>query len=124
MEKKKFLFVSYDALTGDLAWQVFKEGHDVKYYIKNPSEKEVYDGFVPKVNSWKNEIDWADIIIFDDVVWGKNAQKLRNQGKSVIGGTPYTDRLENERLFGQQELKKMGIPIIPHKDFTSFDTAI
>ena len=42
--KKKFLFVSYDALISDVAWQVAKEGHDVKYYIKNPSDKDSADG--------------------------------------------------------------------------------
>jgi len=124
MGKNKFLFVSASALTGDLAWQILKEGHDVKYCIKDASEKEVYDGFVPKVKDWKKEVDWADIIVFDDVIWGEKAKKLRSQGKLVIGGTPYSDKLENERLFGQQELKKMGIPIIPHKDFTSFEQAI
>ncbi|SMO78027.1 hypothetical protein SAMN06264867_1091, partial [Halorubrum cibi] len=34
MESKHFLFVSADAaLITDLAWQVHREGHDVKYYI-------------------------------------------------------------------------------------------
>ena len=29
---KKFLFVSDESLSGDLAWQIKKEGHDVKAY--------------------------------------------------------------------------------------------
>lgn len=124
IEKKKFLFVSIDARSGDLAWIVLKEGHEVKYYIKDNSEKEVYDGFVPKINDWEKEIDWADVIIFDDAGWGEKAKRLREQGKLVIGGTPYTDRLEDERSFGQEELKALGIPIISHEDFTSFDDAI
>ncbi|MEM5872097.1 MAG: phosphoribosylamine--glycine ligase, partial [Candidatus Aenigmatarchaeota archaeon] len=66
-EKKKFLFVSIDALITDIAWQVFKEGHEVKYFIETPSEKEIGDGFVPKTDDWKKEIDWADVIVFDDV---------------------------------------------------------
>lgn len=125
METKNFLFVSLDALIGDIAWQVVKEGHNVKYYIENPEEKEVVDGFVPKVDIWENEIDWADVVIFDDVLGqGTKAKKLRDQGKFVIGGTPYTDGLEDDRTFGQEELKKAGISIIPYRDFTSFDDAI
>ena len=27
---KKFLFVSFESLSGDLAWQLKKEGHEVK----------------------------------------------------------------------------------------------
>ena len=41
-----------------------------------------------------------------------------------MGGTPYTDRLEDDRGFGQSELKAAGVNIIPQQDFTSFDDAI
>ena len=33
MNPKKFLFVSIDGLIGDIAWQIVKEGHEVKYFI-------------------------------------------------------------------------------------------
>ncbi|MBN2330432.1 MAG: phosphoribosylamine--glycine ligase [Candidatus Aenigmarchaeota archaeon] len=125
MEKRNFLFVSLDALIGDIAWQVAKEGHNVKYYIEHPAEKEVADGFVPKSENWKKDVDWADVIIFDDVLGqGRKAKKLRDQGHGVVGGTPYTDKLEDDRSFGQEELKDARIPIIPYKNFTSFDEAI
>jgi phosphoribosylamine--glycine ligase len=42
----------------------------------------------------------------------------------VVGGSPYTDRLEDDRAFGQQELKSVGVSIIPHENFTSFDEAV
>lgn len=123
--KKKFLFVSFDGLISDVAWQVVKEGHDVKYYIKNPVDKDSADGLVPKIDSWENEITWADIIIFDDVLgMGKMAEKVRKQGKLVVGGSAYTDQLEDDRAFGQEQLKKYGIPIIPYENFTDFDQAI
>lgn len=120
-----FLFVSYDGLIGDLAWHVIKEGHAVKYSIDNPVDKDVGEGFVPMVEDWKAEVDWADVIVFDDVLgMGTEAQKLREAGKHVVGGTPYTDMLEDDRSFGQEELKKHGISIIPYKQFESFDEAI
>jgi phosphoribosylamine---glycine ligase len=125
MERKKFLFVSYESLIGDIAWQVVKEGHDVKYYVKNPEERDIADGFVPKTDDWKKEVEWADVIVFDDVLGhGTEAKRLRDQGKHVIGGTPYTDRLEDDREFGQAELKKWGVPIIPNWNFSSFEEAI
>lgn len=120
-----FLFVSYDGLIGDLAWNVLKEGHEVKYAISNPADREVGAGFVPMVDDWKAEVDWADVVIFDDVLgMGTEAKKLRDAGKLVVGGTPYTDMLEDDRSFGQEELKKHGISIIPYKHFESFDDAI
>ncbi|MDP2907403.1 MAG: phosphoribosylamine--glycine ligase, partial [Nanoarchaeota archaeon] len=122
---KNFLFISISNLIGDIAWQIVKEGHNVKYFVEEEDEKDVADGFVPKVDDWQKEVAWADCIIFDDVLGqGTKAKKLREQGKLVIGGTPYTDKLEDDRAFGQEELKKYGVSILPYKDFTSFDEAI
>jgi phosphoribosylamine---glycine ligase len=125
MEKKKFLFVSYDALISDIAWQVVKEGHEVKYWIREDDSADVADGFVPKVKNWEKEIDWADIIVFDDVLgMGTWADEMRKKGKLVVGGSPYADQLEDDRTFGQEELKKNGVSIIPFQEFSSFDEAI
>jgi phosphoribosylamine-glycine ligase len=125
IEPKNFLFISIDALITDIAWQVAKEGHQVKYFIEDKGEKECGDGFIEKVEDWEKEVDWADVIVFDDVLGeGKKAKALRDKGKKVIGGTPYTDKLEDERAFGQEELKKFGVPVAPYWDFTNFDDAI
>jgi len=86
MERKKFLFASIDGLINDMA-----------------------DGFVPKTDNRKNEIEGADIIIFDDVLGhGTKAQKLRKEERLVIGGTEYTDKLDDNLTLGQDELKKAG----------------
>lgn len=123
--RRKFLFVSYDGLIGDIAWQVIKEGNEAKYYIKSEDDQDIADGFVPKTDDWRKDSDWADVIIFDDVLGhGKMAAEMRLKGKFVIGGTEYTDRLEDDRAFGQEELKKLGVNIIPYGEFTSFDDAI
>jgi len=120
----KFLFVSYTGLIADIAWQVVKEGHEGKLWIQDPEEAEIGDGFVPKTRDWKSEVDWADVVVFDDVLgMGAMAEELRKAGKKVVGGTAYTDRLEDDRAFGQAELKAAGVPIIPQENFTSFDDA-
>lgn len=120
----RFLFVSYDALITDIAWRVIEEGHEAKYWIREADAREVGDGFVPKTDDWKSEVDWADVVVFDDVLgMGEEAARLREAGKPVVGGTPYTDRLEDDRSFGQTELKALGIPIIPFEEFSSFTAA-
>ncbi len=121
---KKFLFVSFESLSGDLAWQIKKENNDVKIFIAAEADKDVYDGFLEKVTNWKDHVDWADVIIFDDVGFGKTAQDLRKKGKLVIGGSEYADKLESDRQFGQEEMKKAGMGVLPHWDFTNFDEAI
>src|SRR5260370_29665030 len=125
MDKRKFLFASISGLIGDIAWEVQKEGHDVRYFIEAEGERDIDDGFVPKSKDWERDAKWADIIVFDDTLGqGAKAKALRATGKPVIGGTEYTDRLEDDRSFGQEELKKAGVNIIPYQDFDSFDPAI
>ncbi|MBS3125042.1 phosphoribosylamine--glycine ligase [Candidatus Woesearchaeota archaeon] len=123
-EKKKFLFVSYEALIGDLAWIVKQEGHDVKYYIGDKPSRDICEGFIDKCEEWQAQKDWADVIVFDDCIFGEVADKLRKEGKAVVGSSVYTDKLEEDREFGQQELKKVGVNVLPHWDFTDFDEAI
>src|SRR5258706_465105 len=125
MDKRKFLFVSLSGLIGDIAWQVLKEGHDVRYYIDAEKERDIADGFVPKSKDWEKDAKWSDIIVFDDTLaQGGKAQALRAAGKPVIGATPYADRLEDDRSFGHEQLKSAGVSIIPYEDFDSFDPAI
>ena len=121
---KKFLFVSFESLSGDLAWQVQKEGNEVKIFIASESDKDVYDGFLEKVNKWEEFVDWADVVVLDDVGFGKIADSLRKTGKLVVGGSEYTDKLEEDRQFGQEEMKNAGMIVLPNWNFTDFDTAI
>src|ERR1700685_468506 len=125
MDKKNFLFVSLTGLISDIAWQISKEGHEVRYFIADKKERDIADGFVAKSKDWEKDKDWADIFVFDDTLGqGPKAQALRAQGKKVIGGTTYGDRLEDDRSFGQEELKKAGVNIIPYTEFESFDDAV
>ena len=130
MEKRKkklgklnFLFVSIQGLIGDLAWKVTQEGHNARYYIKESFEKNVCDGFVQKVTAWREHVDWADVIVFDDIGNGSIPQTLRRKGKLVVGGTSYTDRLEIDREFGQKELTEVGVNVLPNYNFRDFDEA-
>ncbi len=120
----KFLFVTYEALSADLAWQLKKEGHDVKFYCHDQAEKDVGDGFFEKVEEWEPLKDWADVIIMDDIDFGPKAEQLRSEGKRVVGGSVYTDKLELDREFGQTELKAAGVGILPSWNFDSFDKAV
>jgi phosphoribosylamine--glycine ligase len=120
----KFLFVTDEALSADLAWQLRKEGHDVRFYCRSQGEKDVGDGFFEKVNEWEPHKDWADAIVFDDIGFGPKAEQLREEGKHVVGGSTYTDRLELDREFGQAELKQAGVQVLPSWNFSSFDEGI
>lgn len=123
-KKLKFLLISRWGDLLDIAHAILKEGNDVKLYIDYKPCREVGYGFVPKTQNWQKYTDWADIIIFDYTGFGKIATELRSQGKLVIGGTEYTDNLEQDRSFGQNELKRHKIKILNFKEFTTFHDAI
>ena len=120
----KLLFVSAFGGTADLAQRAQSEGSEVRFWVQSRAEKEVGDGFVPKVDDWKAHVDWADVIVFDDTEWGDVCEDLRRRGKAVVGGTAYSDRLELDRDFGQSEMRAAGLTTLPSWDFDSFDAAI
>jgi len=121
-KKYKFLFVSWESISGDLAWQIQKEGHKVKVYIKDKDD--TYEGILEKVDNWKDHIDWADVIVFDDVGFGSKADELRKIGKLVVGGSVYADKLEEDREFGQSEMSRVGMLTLPHWNFDDYDAAL
>ncbi len=121
---RKFLFVGREGLSGDLAWRVAKEGNAVKMAIADEEEKDVFDGFVEKVDDWKAALPWADVVVFEDTGYGSIADALRKEGKLVVGGGVYADKLEVDREFGQTEMKSVGIQVVPHWDLGNFDSAI
>lgn len=123
-KKLKFLFVSRWGDILDLAHAVLQEGNDVKLCIEYKPCRKVGDGFVPKVKNWQKKVDWADVIVFDYTGYGKVASELRAAGKYVIGGTEYTDRLELDRSFGQNELKRHKVRILNYQEFSSFHEGI
>ena len=121
---RKFLFVSDVGLIGDLAYAVKNEGNQVRYYIASKTDKDISDGFVDKADDWEALKDWADIIVFDDIGFGATAERVRKEGKAVVGGTVASDRLEVDRDFGHEQLRKVGLQTVPSWDFTTFDDAI
>jgi len=127
MDKKNFLIVSYYGDSIGIAWNIKRLGNEVKFFVDDAEERdtgEIGYGFVEHVKKWEDHVDWADVIIFDNVGYGSVAEKLRSRGKKVIGGSVYTDKLEKDREFGQKELERFNIPTIQSKEFNDFDDAI
>ncbi|MBU0526924.1 phosphoribosylamine--glycine ligase [Candidatus Micrarchaeota archaeon] len=124
--RMNLLFVSTDLNIGSLIIRTINEGSNVKVY-SSKYKHNALEGFLPDskwVDNWKEHIDWADVIIFDDVGWGKHADRLRKKGKLVVGGSEYTDKLEVDRQFGQEELQKIGIKILDETEFSTIDKII
>ena len=42
----------------------------------------------------------------------------------MLAEVAYTDKLEEDREFGQSEMKRMGMLTLPHWDFSDYDLAL
>jgi phosphoribosylamine--glycine ligase len=123
-QKRKFLFISKWGDSLDIAYGIKCEGHQVLMYIADKRSREIGFGFVKKTNDYSKHLDWADIIVFDYTGFGELSDRLRQSGKIVFGGSSYTDELELNRNFGQEELKRHGVKTLPFKEFDSFQSAV
>lgn len=112
-------------LIADIAWQCQREGYSVKLHTVNPEYRDIGLGLIPLSDDFKKDTRWADVVVFDDVLGlGEKADWVRSQGKLVVGGTPYTDKLEDDRGFGHLELERHGVRTLPCQSFDDFDSGI
>lgn len=121
---RKILVVSHFGVSGELCKRFMSEGNQVKYFIKDKSSRDINDGLIKKITSWEPYVDSSDLIIFDDANFGEICDDLRALGKAVVGPCPYSDKLEMDRGFGQAEMKKAGMTVLPDWNFTNLDQAI
>jgi phosphoribosylamine--glycine ligase len=122
--RRNILVISHFGVSGELCHRFLGEGNPVKFYIKDPHSRDINDGLITKVNAWEPHVAWADLIIFDDATFGKVADGLRQMGKAVVGPCPYSDRLEMDRGFGAEEMKKAGMTVLPDWNFRSIKDAV
>jgi len=123
----RVLFISTELIGSALCLKLVEEGHSVRLYIKDEGRKRCLDGFVAKTDSWKKELKWVGkkgLIVFDDVGYGKEQDRLRKEGFRVVGGSGGGDLLEIRREHFQKVLKQFGIPYLPTKRFLSHSRAI
>lgn len=108
------LFISRELIAADLAYQLKKEGCNVKLFIESENYKNCFDGIIEKTTNWKKELKWVrnnGLIVFDDVGYGKIQEDLRRKGYFVIGGSNDGDKMELNREYGQKVMKECGIEI-------------
>lgn len=110
----RFLGVTETCDLGSLYMRLLGEGHEVKVCVEEEGAQGTMAGLVPRTGDWRAELDWVGrdgIILFEAVSEGYGALQdgLRSQGYSVIGGSAFGDRLENDRAYAQQLLAELGL---------------
>lgn len=140
-----YLFVSNTGECLPIASRLKKEGHGVAVYIHNRKFQSNYDGMLDKLtmNQLLGETRKADLVIFDmnkpvesksdrallkmfgakgggdHGVFGPVADAIRSTGKTVLGCSRDTERLELDRNLGAKVAGRCGLDIPKSERFTS-----
>ncbi|HEX5056466.1 MAG TPA: phosphoribosylamine--glycine ligase [Gammaproteobacteria bacterium] len=124
----RFLGIGEYCSLGDMYYRLAGAGHEVRVYIETPEARDIYGGMLQQTPHWYLELDWVraagkdGVIIFESALKGAIQDRLRRDGFQVIGGSAFGDRLENERAFGQEILRALGLPtarVFRHTDFAA-----
>lgn len=112
----------------DFAMRAQKDGHQVKMFIKY-SEKNrfVGRGLVTLVDDYRGWLRWADLVFAsDNTLYLQSLDAFRKEGTNaaIIAPSQEAGEWELNRERGQEVLKKHGVPTIPFKMFSDYDTAI
>ena len=94
-----------------LATKLADEGHNVKFYVKDPRAKDTGKGLENPKQQLSIPSD-SDLYLFDMVGLGSTAKTLGERGKVVLGGGLLNDKLELDRVYGQRvaALTKAKVP--------------
>lgn len=111
----------------DFAMRCQAAGHDTKWHFRRTDRtKNFGKGLVTIIDDWREYARWADIIVLAD-----NTKYLRevdawrkSRGCLVVGATVESAAWELDRTLGQAMFRKCGIPVLPFKEFSDYDTAI
>ncbi len=123
----RVLFISEELGAAELALKLKNEGNEVKLFIQLVELRDAFDGLIEKTTDWKAELLWVGkegLIIFDDVGYGEEQDRLRKEGYRVVGGSAVGDRIEEDREFGQSVLRQCGIKTLPCHNFETANEAI
>jgi phosphoribosylamine--glycine ligase len=122
----RFLAVTETCDLGALYLRLAEVGHEVKLSVSWEIAQGTMAGMLPRTRDWRTELDWIreageeGIILFEAVSEGFGAlqDSLRRDGFSVIGGSAFGDRLENDRAYGQQLLLQLGFQVAVAEEFS------
>lgn len=108
----KFLIYGEEAMWTSIAFRLQElEGQDVRIYCSKEEGKEHLAGIVKHIDTLSSALAWVGrngYILSEDE---NDISRLRNAGYRVYGGNKWTEKMENDRPFQMQVIKKAGIAV-------------
>ncbi len=114
---------------GEMYRRLALAGHEVQVYVEMEEAHSIFAGINRRCADVGQGLDWLraagdeGIVIFECASKGEWQDQLRREGLRVIGSSAWGDRLENDRVFGQQVLREAGLDTATVHDFSDFAAA-
>lgn len=97
-----------------LALRMVEERNIVKMYIQDQRAKGSLEGFKnPSTISRLAMPEQYDLVLFDMVGLGERADRLKEQGRTVMGGGTFNDNLELDRAYGEKVASQLMAVQVP-----------
>jgi phosphoribosylamine--glycine ligase len=115
---------------GSMYLELLRLGHEVRVFVGDAASRGTFAGMVRTTDDWSAELDWVraagrdGFVVFETASRGALQDQLRADGFQVIGGSAFGDRLESDRVFGQELMRAVDMRVAPTHAFDDFAAAI
>ena len=117
----KFLMISKCGEGAQVLYNIGREGNDVRLYIKEPDYRRNWSGLIKQIDLDDHFLDDDTVVLFDASGMGDLADRMKNSGHYVFGGSIFADNLEEDRAFGLEFMEKCGIKHPKTQEFSVRD---
>ena len=122
----RLLIISPEGSGLDLAIRAQKDGHEVKFAVKQTEKtKLIGKGLVDVVADPREWFRWSNLVFnTDNSLYIQALDAHRKDGGLALSACQETAAWEIDRSIGQTVLKKAGIPTLSSTPFSDYDAAI
>jgi phosphoribosylamine--glycine ligase len=111
----------------DFGVRCLAEGHSVKQWVKPHGQErsKIGRGLIDQVQNWQIHAKNADLIVLSDNAFQmRELEKFHEEGYPIIGTNQLGAKMELDRDYGQDIMRKAGLSVIPSFEFHDYNSAI
>ena len=104
----------------DFGIRCLAEGHEVKQWVRPHGQErsKIGKGLIDQVQNWQIHAKQADLIVLSDNAFQmRELEKFHEEGYPIIGTNMLGAKMELDRDYGQDIMKKAGLAVIPSFEF-------